>query len=188
MLDSRTRCKAQRARVWGTTTLKFGTRACQCLARQPLFFAACKCKLGWAWVHTNLGVPGSCEKVVLYPFLVVPCPMFSFYRICKCFYNLSWKTVFNIEQNAVSYDSSIVVNVINNQTRWWRHLWSYTKGPASEHRIKWISCVVWENPTSRYHLERKKQQHSKNEVKTGKESNHWQWRHQFVHTFVERRI
>ena len=76
MRDSRTQFKAQRARVWGTTPLKFGTRACQCLARQPLFFAACKCKLCWAWVHKNLGVPGSCGKVALYPFLVVPCPMF----------------------------------------------------------------------------------------------------------------
>ena len=140
-----------------------------------LIFCGVQMKLCWAWVYTNWGIPGPSEKVVLYPFLVVPCPMFllslkmslCFYLICKCFYHLSWKAVFNIEQNAVSYDSSTVVNVVTNQTRWWRHLWSYTKGPVSEHHVRRISCVVGENPASRYHLE-KKQQLSKNEVKTGK--------------------
>ena len=66
------------------------------------------------------------------------------------FCHLSWKTVFNFKQNAVSYNSSIVVNVIANQTRRWGHLWRYTEGPASEHSIKCIRCVVGENPTPRY--------------------------------------
>ena len=72
------------------------------------------------------------------------------------FYHLSWKTVFNFKQNAVSYSVSIIVNVIANQTRRWRHLWRYTEGPASEHPIKWIRCVVGENPTPRYHLKKEK--------------------------------
>jgi len=33
------------------------------------------------------------------------------------FYHLSWKTVFNFKQNAVSHNFSIIVNVIANQTR-----------------------------------------------------------------------
>ena len=41
-----------------------------------LIFCGVQMKLCWAWVHTNWGIPGPCEKVVLYRFLVVPCPKF----------------------------------------------------------------------------------------------------------------